>query len=382
MRLATYNFQNLFDRVKVMNSEIWTEGQGENGSLEGRFAAARDVLERVARLNRLLAQPIYDDDARADIHDSLIALGLERSDEASYVRLRQNKQRLVRRPRGGGVEVIAQGRDDWIGWVELKREAVDEEAIRNTARVLQHVNADIVAAVEVEDRIPLLRFNEDVIPNIGFAPYDHVMAVGGNDDRGIDVGILSRGYPLRAVRSHVDDRDAGGNRIFSRDCACYRVETQAGALWLLVNHLKSKGGDFARARNRRRAQAERVRDIYLALRAEGEARIAVLGDFNDLKDEWALAPLFHDTDLRDVSDHPNYVMADGRTGTFGNCAASDHIDFILLSPDLFDRVRETSVCRLGIWGGKRGTLFPHFPTVTKPSEAASDHAAVWVDLDL
>ena len=33
-------------------------------------------------------------------------------------------------------EVIANGRGDWIGWLELKREAVNEDATRNTARVV------------------------------------------------------------------------------------------------------------------------------------------------------------------------------------------------------------------------------------------------------
>ena len=29
-----------------------------------------------------------------------------------------------------------------------------------------------------------------------------------------------------------------------------------------------------------------------------------------------------------------------------------------------------------------GTLFPHLPTITKASEAASDHAAIWAELNL
>jgi len=36
----------------------------------------------------------------------------------------------------------------------------------------------------------------------------------------------------------------------------------------------------------------------------------------------------------------------------------------------------------GVWEGKNGTLFPHFNTITKAAEAASDHAAVWAELDI
>lgn len=383
MRLASYNFQNLFDRPKVMNRESWTQDESADGSLAGRFAGAREILNLYSELTRIFAKPIYQAGDREQIRAGLLALGLERGDESRFVRLRQNKGRLVRRPRDGGIVVVAGGRGDWVGWLELEREAVDEVATQNTARVLKEIDADIVAAIEVEDRIPLLRFNEQVLPNVDYGPYDHVMAINGNDERGIDVGIMSRSYPIEAICSHVDDRDGDGNRIFSRDCAQYRVTTTAGPLWILVNHFKSKGfGDFEASERRRAAQAARVREIYLSLVNEGQDLVAVVGDLNDLKDSWPLAALFQGTDLRDVSDHPAYVETDGRRGTFGNCSASDHIDFILLSPALFDRVERTSVFRKGIWGGTNGTLFPHFDTISKPSEAASDHAAIWADLAL
>src|SRR3546814_9536500 len=53
---------------------------------------------------------------------------------------------------------------------------------------------------------------------VGGRPYDHVMLIDGNDERGIDVGLLTRAaYPIDAMPSHVDDRDTKGNRIFIRD---------------------------------------------------------------------------------------------------------------------------------------------------------------------
>ncbi len=69
-----------------------------------------------------------------------------------------------------------------------------------------------------------------------------------------------------------------------------------------------------------------------------------------------------------------------RPGTFGSGAASNKIDYILLSPALFQAVRAGGIFRMGVWGGKNGDLFPHYPEITKPGEAASDHAAIWVDL--
>src|SRR3546814_1220517 len=66
-------------------------------------------------------------------------------------------------------------------------------------------------------------------------------------------------------------------------------------LWLLVNHLKSKGyGSAAESNARRRAQAVRARAVYEALRQQGETLVAVTGDFNDTPDSAPLQPLLGD----------------------------------------------------------------------------------------
>jgi hypothetical protein len=107
--------------------------------------------------------------------------------------------------------------------------------------------------------------------------------------------------------------------------------------------------------------------------------VIVLGDLNDTPDSAPLAPLLAQTDLRDITTHPSFT-SDGRPGTFGNGTKSQKIDYVLLSPALFGRVTGGAIFRKGVWGGKQGTLFPHFPTITKPVEAASDHAAIYADI--
>jgi endonuclease/exonuclease/phosphatase family metal-dependent hydrolase len=108
----------------------------------------------------------------------------------------------------------------------------------------------------------------------------------------------------------------------------------------------------------------------------------VAGDFNDTPDAAPLVPLLASgSDLRDISTHPSFDDG-GRPGTYGNGTKSGKIDYILLSPVLFDRVKGGGIDRRGVWGGKNGTLWPHFPEITKASQAASDHAAIWADLDL
>ncbi len=381
MKLASFNVENLFERASALNQNEWTQDAGTDPS---RWSAGRVVLDVYSRLNAILRKPNYTSDDKTRIIEYLKALGLEKTDESKLVILRQNRGHLVRRPRGGGIEIVANRRDDWVGWLDLKKEAVNEVATQNTARVVKDINADVVVVVEAEDRISLCRFNEQVLGTIGGIPYDHIMLIDGNDERGIDVGLLARdGITIESIRSHVDDRDAHGT-IFSRDCPEYTVKLASGErLVVMANHLKSKGfGTPAVSNARRMAQARRVRAIYDQLSQNGTDHIAICGDFNDTPDSAPLAPLLADgSDLKDISEHPHFADG-GRPGTFGNGTKGNKIDYILLSPALFAKVTAGGIFRKGVWGGKNGTLWEIYPEITNVNEAASDHAAIWADLDL
>src|SRR4051812_43983848 len=109
------------------------------------------------------------------------------------------------------------------------------------------------------------------------------MAIDGNDDRGIDVGILLKvGHELVSTRSHVDETDARG-QVFSGDCPEYTVKRPDGTrIIVLVSHLKSKGYGSQRDNDaRRRRQALRAAALDEALGSAGEDHFAVVGDFND-----------------------------------------------------------------------------------------------------
>jgi endonuclease/exonuclease/phosphatase family metal-dependent hydrolase len=375
VKLASFNVENLFERAIALNTREW--------------AAGRPVLEKHAEINKLLGLDTYTAAVKQQIVDLLIELGLERSDDPqqAMVRLRQNHGKLLTRHHDGTIEVVANGRADWIGWVELKTEPVDELATQHTAMVLRDVGADIQAVVEAENRPALRDFSKIMLESVHGQPFPHVMLIDGNDDRGIDVGILFRdGYELVDILSHVDDTDAQG-QVFSRDCPEYLFTTPAGnQLRVLVNHLKSKGfGSQQDNDARRRRQAARVKEIYDRRRATGEENIAIVGDFNDYARNEPLSPLFpllEETDLKDVSEHQSFTRDDTRPGTFDTCTARDKFDYILLSPALFAKMQGGEVFRKGLWGGTHGDLWEIYPTIKDPVQAASDHAAIWAEIDI
>jgi endonuclease/exonuclease/phosphatase family metal-dependent hydrolase len=368
MRLASFNVENFFARPRAMSPTV------TNGS---------DILAAQAEVNGVLEQPTYAAADKKRILDLLTTLGVRDSDNAAYATLHQMRGHLLTRTRGT-VTVTATGRGDWTGWVDLTTEPVLASATSNTARVVNDLAPDILGVVEADNRVVLKRFADSEL-RVGQVPrFEHVMLIDGNDDRGIDVGILARKqWTITRMLSHIDDADAGGI-IFSRDCPEYEFLSPSGAqLVILINHLKSKGYGSQRENDaRRRRQAKRVAQIYKNLSEDNPAlHIAVIGDFNDFPTSPPLQPLLANTDLKDISTHPKFKPGP-RPGTYGNCTANEKIDYILLSPSLYGKVTGGGIWRKGAWGGKNGTLWPHYPTLKSDADAASDHSAIWADVNL
>ena len=378
MRLASFNVENLFSRAKAFDAED--------------RAAAKKALDAFAAFNAVIAEPEYAEADKARMRELLEALGLERSDDGEFVRLRQNRGEFLVRRRGGALDIVARGRGDWTGWLELEREPVDDTAMRMTAQVVRDVGADVIGVVEAENRPALKGFSDTILPLVGGEPYAQVMLIDGNDLRGIDCALMTRGrFPIAAMLSHVDAVDDGG-LVFSRDCPEYHLDTPGGGgrLVVLVNHFKSKaGGSQASSNRKRRRQAAAVARIYGRLRDAGNGLVAVVGDLNDTPPDGAddpLSPLLDGTDLVDVSALDGHDDG-GHPGTFGGSTASNKIDYILLSPALRERAGASGVFRRGMWPGVRPPKWEAYPEIDprlggEKRHAASDHAALWVDLDL
>jgi endonuclease/exonuclease/phosphatase family metal-dependent hydrolase len=364
MRIASYNVENLFERAVALSDTA--------------PAGSTKTLIAQARINTLLRKAVYSDADRARILALLTTLGLRDDDNGSeLVLLRQNRGQLVRRHRNGAVEIVARGRADWLGWVELKIETVDEVSTRNTARVIHEVDADILGVVEAETRGSLRDFSRVMLRRVGGQPYADSMLVEGNDDRGINVGLMTKaGFDFGDARTHIFDLGENDMPIFSRDCIEYSVRSTAGTeILVLVNHFKSKrgGGDA-----RRLLQATRVKEIVNE-RLPEHPHLVVLGDFNDSPDSDDLAPLLKGTPLKDISTSAQFDDG-GFPGTFGTQGARNKIDYILLSPDLLDKVTDGGVFREGVFSASH--RWPFFDTITDKVQQASDHAAIWADIDL
>jgi endonuclease/exonuclease/phosphatase family metal-dependent hydrolase len=197
--------------------------------------------------------------------------------------------------------------------------------------------------------------------------------------------MMRNNFELESIQSNVDTEDSIGT-IFSRDCPQYEVRTPNGTvIHLLVNHFKSQSGGGGEKRQR---QAKEVRRIVNELVAQGK-HVIVLGDLNEgpaVAGSQAenLIDLFNnDSPLVDCYWIPDFQIGN-RPGTFDSCSLRKRFDYILISQSLRLKFMGGGVFRKGLWGSRktRPTAWSTYQDMTKSVEQASDHAAVFVDLNI
>jgi len=221
------------------------------------------------------------------------------------------------------------------------------------ARALQEPDGtlpDILCLQEVENIQAIRIFNTRYLN--GYYPYS--LLIDAYDPRNIDVGVLSR-FPIREIRSHIDELDGQGNRIFSRDCLEATVELPGGSiLTLFVNHLKSKfverdpgesDGDYQgkilNSHQKRLSQARKVTE-YLEARFKGQhaqALYAVVGDFNDTPESPWVEPLVNSPNLTDMLA-AHRAVNDRWTYYWRSKGQVSQIDHVLVSKALAGRVAQ------------------------------------------
>lgn len=196
----------------------------------------------------------------------------------------------------GGIELNAEVRftfvepvgyvfRSYMGKLVKPKTAAERKIVADRVR---SINVDVLAVQEVEDIGVLRQFALDDLA--GMYPYQ--VLVEGNDQRLIDVGLLSR-YPIGGVTSwrFATHPSEPHDYIFSRDLIEVEIldPKRRQRLFTVFNtHLKSnyvrwdEDEVVARPRilARRRRQAEVVASI-VAARTRPNSRFVITGDMND-----------------------------------------------------------------------------------------------------
>lgn len=377
IRIATYNVENLFRRAAILNIQDQ--------------ALVDDLLEKVKRLQFLISETTYTDQIKDEVfeitHQLLKYVDLRRDGgtlgdwkkEGEYTGFRINKS--------------CKGRADWLGELTFKGKDFSDQQRKNTGKVIKSLNADILCLVEVEGMAVLKAFNSQVLGTKKFAQY--TMIDSPNDPRGIDLACLTR-HKIVALKTHVFDAGKRFNPVFSRDCLEVAIDVGAAEpIFVLCNHFKSQGGKTQEERDdaaaKRFEQSTRVAEILAGYDLQRQ-NVVVLGDLNEdsINAYASLTPLFNVPDLHPVID-PALPPEERFTYYYGGAKKGERLnqlDYIFLSKPLALKMTAHGIERRGIFDLEKITAKEGapsqvaFPEIDSWSSAASDHAAVWVELDI
>lgn len=375
MKIVTFNIQNLFHR--------------DRSFLEKPFNKNKEEWEM--EVDQLLEKPIKSSQDNERIRELAPLVGMDNGYQLPYAVLRRKAGFLFLKGKNYLNELRASELTDWNGWIALQNYPLDPIAVKNKARVIADVNPDILVLQEIEDRASLEEFNDEFLSWFGCKPFQKTCVMQGNSKRGQEIGILTRkGYEIKSVRSHVYDLNFPGEIGFDKDLMEYEILTARGnSLWILATHLQEQTEYKEHSDAKRKAQAEKIAEVYHKLYAEGKKQIAVMGTLNTISYCNSLAPLLQRTNLKEVTKHSSFNVdfdkgKDAGYYSLGAYRMGVNIkqkDYLLLSPELFDKVKSSGLNRKGIWPEKR-PIWSVYPGINCKAHAASEHPAIWVDLSL
>ncbi|RAV29220.1 endonuclease/exonuclease/phosphatase family protein [Sinomicrobium soli] len=373
MKIAFYNVENIFHR--------------DAGLVQPHVG--RGVKMWMEELETYLTKDRRTDRDYERMRELSFLLGFERVSYEPYVVMRRRWGGLYIRKRGHTMDYKADSLTHWNGWIKVQTFPVGEQAIANKARVIREVNPDILLLQEVEDRTTVEDFNDLFFSQTEESIYHHFHVLCGHDYRGLEMGVMSnKKYPVHSVRSLNVLREGVG--LFPQDFQHYTFQcSKKKTVHVLFAQLQSPTGKQEWVTGRRKAQAHAMGKAYRKLRGQGEAHIIMAGTFYMPYYADALSPIFRDTDVKDISKHPTFQPTpdNGKDGSYFRLGAYRlgvnirQEDFLLLSPELFDRVTASGLNRKGMWPKNR-SQWETYDTVQNEQEAASHHPLLWCDLDI
>ncbi|MFT5682307.1 MAG: endonuclease/exonuclease/phosphatase family metal-dependent hydrolase [Myxococcota bacterium] len=276
---------------------------------------------------------------------------------------------------------------------DLRFRVADPVSKQLTAQTMEAAGADVFALQEVESLDVLKQFRDRYLG--GAKQWPHALVIDGNDQRRIDVGVLSR-FPIVHARSwqHLQE---DGVYVFNRDCLEVDIEGPIGRLTLYINHLKSmrapnrtSGSGRALTRARRQQQVTAIQRIITDRFGDdpSDAPFIVLGDLNDyLEDDRqgrsGIGDFVEWDAVENVLDRlpPEERWTHYYSGSRQHSAAYRQLDYLLPSRGLAARNPGLPrVERRGQPSRARRYTGERFEGIGKARPKASDHCPVVFDL--
>jgi endonuclease/exonuclease/phosphatase family metal-dependent hydrolase len=367
MKIATFNVQNLFHRDKSL--------------LEKPFR--KNLKDWINELDTLMIETSKSLNQQDRIKELSFLIGFEKPSPRPYAILRRKAGYLYMRGLSHSIENKANTLTNWNGWIELQTVPIHPMATKHKAQVIADVNPDILLLQEIEDRASFEEFNQLILPEFDCKPYEKSFVIQGNDMNSLEMGIaLRHGYNLEAIRTH-NINEAINND--GKNLIEYEISTPAKeTIWILNAYLQKPISDKKQSDKIIKKQISQVAKIYNKLIAEGKNKVIIAGTFNAPSYCNTLSPLIQDTDLKDITKHFSFEvnLDKGNDATYFRLGAYrmgvniKQKDYMLFSPALFNKMKDSGLNRKAMWPEKH-PQWSIYKSVSNRIVAASEHPLVW-----
>ncbi|TRZ43353.1 endonuclease/exonuclease/phosphatase family protein [Robertkochia marina] len=278
--------------------------------------------------------------------------------------------------------------NDWNGWVKVRTTPIHQKCILHKSNVIQELQGDVLLLQEVESQGSFRDFLKTQLPLL---KYQDGFSLDSNEDLGKGMGVAVRpGYTITSITTYRACKDHQGKGLFGKDVQKIRVVTDQGFSFILLHVFFDEDTDDKEASDMRRfQQALFVAKLYKKLLSEEKTHVVVAGCLAAPGFCHSLEPLLRKTTLTSIAKHPKFVKSIDldaepsymRMELRKQGIALQQKDFILLSPELYGRVKSCGLSKKGMYPGKSGH-WNCYPTLKSTAESASEHPALWVDLGL
>lgn len=333
MKIATLNIQNLFHRDLSFLKQN----------------ASKNLQDWMEEFQRLLRNPKKGEHDLSRMRELAFLMGFSPLTTEPFLTMRRKGGHLYVKPLGGERQTKATDRVGWNGWVELRSYPLDERNRQWKVDGISQVTPDILVLQEVEDRPSLSDFNRDYLgPKLGGA-FDQWLFTEGNDNRGLGHAILTRnGYRIIGFQTHAHERDEANGDLFEMDCPEFTIVTPNGTEVTIISTRFQEDGPSADLHAKRKEQAQKVRSYCDRLEAQGKENILVCGNLGEVAYGDALRPLLAGKGMRDIPQHPQFSMSNGkdRTNLLKEASFEEWLakhDYLLSSQKMYAGIQKCGV---------------------------------------
>ncbi|QDO95261.1 hypothetical protein FNB79_15190 [Formosa sediminum] len=364
MKIASYNIENLFHRDRNLS----------------KAQLKYSHIKWINELDSLISQTRKSNAEIRRIRELAFLLGFENITHRPYAILQKKASNLYFKGYDLEEKTKVTLINNYEGWIALQTKPIPLPAIYHKAKVISEINPEILILQNVEDRASLEEFNNTILPTFDCNPYTQIHVIQNSDKNGMEIGLLLReGYELCNIKTH-----------YLKPITEFKIMSpRQNIIRVIAVHFKSNIQNKDVVDECRAHFTTYLANRFKTILKNDETNIIITGTFGAPSYCYSNAPLMQDTKIKDITKHLSFevILDEGedqnyhRIGAYRKGVNIKQQDYMLLSPSLFNKLKDSGLNRKGVWPENR-PKWRHYSTLKNKIQEASSHPLVWGNVEL